>query len=52
VIVPSTRYLLTSGYSEEMVGGDERTPLPLKVLQKPYRKAELAKALGEALSES
>jgi PAS domain S-box-containing protein len=51
-IVPSMRFLLTSGYSEEMVGADGRAPLPLKVLQKPYRMAELAIALSEALAES
>ncbi len=48
-IAPSIPFLLTSGYSEEMVSPDGRSPLPAQLLQKPYRMVDLAKALRRAL---
>ena len=51
-IVPSMRFLLTSGYSEEMLNADGRTPPTLKVLRKPYRVAELAAAIKQALAQT
>jgi PAS domain S-box-containing protein len=50
-IAPSLRFLLTSGYSDEMVRPDGRPALAHRVLQKPYRMAELAAAVQEALSK-
>src|SRR5690606_27996674 len=39
---PGIKVLLTSGYAEELVRGDELQREQLKVLRKPYQQAELA----------
>lgn len=49
LIEPSLRFLLTSGYTEEKVTADGQPPLKHKVLQKPYRMAELAEAIRVAI---
>jgi PAS domain S-box-containing protein len=49
LIVPAMRFLLTSGYAEEMVNAEGHPTLAVKVLQKPYRMAEFAAAVREAL---
>jgi CheY-like chemotaxis protein len=46
---PGIRVLLTSGYAEELVRGDDLQREHLKVLRKPYQQAELAAALREVL---
>jgi PAS domain S-box-containing protein len=48
-IVPGIRVLLTSGYAEELVRGDELQREKLKVLRKPYQQSELVAALREVL---
>jgi hypothetical protein len=42
--------LLTSGYAEELVHGDELEREQLKVLRKPYHQAELVAVLREVLA--
>lgn len=49
-IIPGIKILLTSGYAEELVYGDDLEQEQLKVLRKPYRQAELVIALRELLS--
>ena len=51
-IRPGVKVLLTSGYSEELVHGDDLQRERLRVLPKPYRQADLAFALREVLGES
>ena len=46
---PGVKVLLTSGYAEELVHGDELKRERLKVLRKPYQQADLAAALREVL---
>lgn len=46
---PGVRTLLTSGYAEELVRSDELDAARLRVLRKPYRMADLAHAIAEAL---
>jgi CheY-like chemotaxis protein len=46
---PGVKVLLTSGYAEELVHGDELNREKLRVLRKPYQQAELAAAIREAL---
>jgi PAS domain S-box-containing protein len=46
---PGIRVLLTSGYAEELVRGDDLQREQLKVLRKPYQQAELAAALRDVL---
>jgi hypothetical protein len=41
--------LLTSGYAEELVHGEDLEREQLKVLRKPYHQADLAVALRDAL---
>jgi PAS domain S-box-containing protein len=48
-LFPGTRILLTSGYSEELASGTMPGAEGLKVLRKPYRQADLARAISEAL---
>ena len=43
--------LLTSGYAVETLAERGRLRSDLKVLDKPYRKAELARRLREALDQ-
>jgi PAS domain S-box-containing protein len=49
-IRPGVKVLLTSGYSEELVHGDDLQRERLRVLRKPYRQADLAFALREVLA--
>ena len=44
------KVLLTSGYAEELVHGDDLQREQLKVLRKPYQQADLVAALREVLS--
>jgi len=48
-IVPAMKFLLTTGYSEEMVNPEGAAAMTVRVLRKPYRTAELADAVREAL---
>jgi PAS domain S-box-containing protein len=48
---PGTHVILTSGYSAELLNQAEVAELGLKVLRKPYRQAELARAFRAALAE-
>ena len=48
---PRTLVILTSGYSAELLNQAEVAELRLKVLRKPYRQAELARAFRAALAE-
>jgi CheY-like chemotaxis protein len=47
---PDIKVLLTSGYAEELVHGDELEREQLKVLRKPYHQAELVAVLREVLA--
>jgi CheY-like chemotaxis protein len=49
-IRPGLKVLLTSGYALETLAERGRLPAGVIILNKPYRKAELAKRLREALS--
>lgn len=49
---PGIKVLLTSGYAEELVHGDELERQQLKLLRKPYAHAELVTALREVLATS
>ena len=46
---PGIKVLLTSGYAEELIHGDELQREQLKVLRKPYQQADLAAALRDVL---
>jgi PAS domain S-box-containing protein len=46
---PDLPVLLTSGYADELVRRDADAISHLKVLSKPYRQADLAKAIADAL---
>ena len=46
---PGIKVLLTSGYAEELVHGDDLEREQLKVLRKPYQQADLVAALREVL---
>ena len=46
---PGIKVLLTSGYAEELVRGDDLQRAGLKVLRKPYQQADLIAALREVL---
>jgi CheY-like chemotaxis protein len=46
---PGIKVLLTSGYAEELVHGDDLQREQLKVLRKPYQRADLIAALREVL---
>jgi PAS domain S-box-containing protein len=48
---PDLPVLLTSGYADELVRRDADAIAHLKVLGKPYRLAELAQAIAEALGD-
>jgi PAS domain S-box-containing protein len=48
---PGIKVLLTSGYAQELMHGDDLQREHLKVLRKPYRQAELAAALREVLGD-
>jgi PAS domain S-box-containing protein len=47
---PGIKVLLTSGYAEELVHGDDLQRERLKVLRKPYQQADLVAALREVLA--
>jgi CheY-like chemotaxis protein len=47
---PGIKVLLTSGYSEELVHGNDLEREQLKVLRKPYHQADLVAALREVLA--
>ena len=49
---PGVKVLLTSGYAEELVHGEDLVREKLKVLRKPYHQADLAAAVREALGLS
>ena len=49
---PGVKVLLTSGYAEELVHGEDLERAQLKVLRKPYHQADLAVALRDALGLS
>jgi hypothetical protein len=44
------KVLLTSGYDAEVASAQDTTGSELKVLRKPYKQADLARALREVLS--
>jgi CheY-like chemotaxis protein len=48
-IKPGIKVLLTSGYAEDLVRGDDLQRENLKVLRKPYQQADLVMALREVL---
>ena len=48
---PGVKVLLTSGYAEELVHGDDLQREQFKVLRKPYQQADLVAALREVLGE-
>jgi PAS domain S-box-containing protein len=49
---PGIKVLLTSGYAEELVHGDDLQREQLKILRKPYQQADLVAALREVLGGS
>ena len=49
-IKPGVKVLLTSGYAEEFVHGEDLQREQLKVLRKPYPQAALVVALREVLT--
>lgn len=49
-ISPGIKVLLTSGYAEELVHGDDLEREQLKVLRKPYHQAKLVAVLREVLA--
>jgi PAS domain S-box-containing protein len=48
-IKPGVKVLLTSGYAEELVRGDDLQRENLKVLRKPYQQTDLVTALRDVL---
>jgi CheY-like chemotaxis protein len=48
-LYPRIRILLTSGYAEELVNSDRPPGEQFRVLRKPYRQADLARAIEDAL---
>lgn len=47
---PNLHVLLTSGYALETLAASGRLPMGMAILNKPYRKAELARRLREVLN--
>ena len=47
---PAIKVLLTSGYDAEAGSAQDSTDSQLKVLRKPYKQADLARALREVLA--
>jgi CheY-like chemotaxis protein len=47
---PGIKVLLTSGYAEELVHGDDLEREQLKVLRKPYHQSDLVAALRDVLA--
>lgn len=50
-LYPHIPVLLTSGYAEELAGGQVTVDEDLKILRKPYRMADLAAAIEDALKQ-
>jgi PAS domain S-box-containing protein len=48
-LYPQMPVLLTSGYAEELAGNQVKPDADLKILRKPYRMADLAAAIDDAL---
>jgi CheY-like chemotaxis protein len=48
---PQIRLLLTSGYSAELLDGEELSTLDLEVIRKPYRQVELARFIRDGLDD-
>ena len=48
-LYPGAKILLTSGYAEELANSERVDIVRLKILRKPYRQSELARAIDEAL---
>ena len=48
-LYPQMSVLLTSGYAEELTGDRIKRDADLKILRKPYRMADLAAAIDDAL---
>jgi len=48
---PDLKVILTSGFPESRLSGNGEAPAGLRLLSKPYRREELARALREALDE-
>jgi CheY-like chemotaxis protein len=48
---PGVKVLLTSGYAEELVHGDELERENLRILRKPYHQADLIAVLREVLAK-
>ena len=46
---PSVKVLRTSGYAPDVASAQDTTASELRVLRKPYKQAELARALREVL---
>jgi hypothetical protein len=49
---PGIKVLLTSGYAEELVHGDDPQRQQFKVLRKPYHLTDLEAALRQVLGPS
>jgi CheY-like chemotaxis protein len=47
---PDIKVLLTSGYAEELVHGDDLERAQLRLIRKPYQQAELVAVLREVLA--
>jgi CheY-like chemotaxis protein len=47
---PHIRPLLTSGYAEELTSSDHLERIRVQLLRKPYRQAELARAIETTLA--
>ena len=50
--VPGMKVLLTSGFSPEVAHAEEGSDRKLRILRKPYSRAELSEAIGEALGNT
>ncbi|MEO6396162.1 MAG: ATP-binding protein [Devosia sp.] len=48
---PMTKVLLTSGFPEEKLNGNAAAPWNMRLLNKPYRKEELARVVRDSLEE-
>jgi CheY-like chemotaxis protein len=48
---PGKKVLLTSGFADDLAGSQDEKTLGLGMLRKPYRKADLARAIRAALTE-
>jgi DNA-binding NarL/FixJ family response regulator len=46
---PDLKVLITSGFPETKLNGNGRAAIPARLLNKPFRKEDLARAIREAL---